>query len=58
MEPLPHWPSAERAAHYREQARKLRALAEAEPVGESKDQLLALAEQYEQLVLRLAPSEQ
>ena len=58
MEPLPHWPNAERAAHYRDQAQKLRVLADAEPVGGTKDQLLALAEQYEQLVLRLAPSEQ
>ena len=53
MESLPHWPNNERAAHYREQAQKIRALAEAEPPGEMHDQLIALAEQYEMLVRRL-----
>jgi hypothetical protein len=53
MELLPHWPNSERAAHYREQAQKLKALAEAEPPGEMRDQLMALVEQYEDLVERL-----
>ena len=56
MESLPHWPNRERAAHYREQSAKLRALAEAEPAGEMHDQLIALAEQYEDLVERLTPA--
>ena len=53
MESLPHWPNRERAAHYREQAQKIRALAQAEPPGEMHDQLIAVAEQYEILVRRL-----
>jgi hypothetical protein len=53
MESLPHWPNSERAAHYREQAKKIRALAEAEPPGEMHDRLIAVAEQYEMLVRRL-----
>src|SRR5690242_2238035 len=52
MESLPHWPNSERAAHYREQAQKIRALAEAEPPGEMHDQLIAVAEQYEMLARR------
>jgi hypothetical protein len=56
MDPLPHWPNAERAAHYREQARKLRALAEAEPAGETQEQLRALATQYGELAQRLTAS--
>jgi hypothetical protein len=54
MESLTHRPNSERAAHYREQAQRLRALADAEPLGEMRDQLLALVEQYEDLVKRLA----
>jgi len=50
MESLPHWPNNERAAHYREQAKKIRALAETERTGEMHDQLIALAEQYDMLV--------
>lgn len=55
MDPLPHWPNAERAAHYREQARKLRALATADPAGEMQEQLLALARQYDELVSASPP---
>jgi hypothetical protein len=51
MESLPYWPNSERAAHYREQAQKIRALAEAEPPSEMHD--IAVAEQYEILVRRL-----
>jgi hypothetical protein len=36
-----------RAAHYREQAEKLRDMAEAEPNRELRNQLLALAAQYD-----------
>ena len=56
MESLPHWPNAERAAHYREQAQKLRELAEAEPPGDMHDQLAALAKQYDALAERLLPA--
>ena len=43
------WSNPERAAHYREQAIKLRQMAEAEPPGKIRDQLLDLADQYEGL---------
>ena len=42
-----------RAAHYRERAAHLRALAEAEPVGRLRDGLAELADQFEQLAKRL-----
>jgi hypothetical protein len=48
------WPNERRAAHYREQAGKLRDMAEAEPRGELRDQLLVLAAQYDDLAANLA----
>jgi hypothetical protein len=48
------WPSGRRAAHYLEQAGKLRDMAEAEPPGDLRDQLLALAAQYADLAANLA----
>jgi hypothetical protein len=50
------WANARRAAHYREQAEKLRDMAEAEPPGDLRDQLLALAAQYADLAANLAKS--
>src|SRR5712691_3797177 len=46
----------ERAAHYREQADKLRQLAKTEPDERMSDQLLALAEGYQALADHLAPT--
>jgi hypothetical protein len=46
----------ERAAHYREQADKLRQLAQTEPDERMSDQLLALAEGYLALADHLAPT--
>ena len=48
------WPKALRLTHYREQAGKLRDMAEAEPLGELRDQLFALATQYDDLAANLA----
>jgi hypothetical protein len=43
-------PSAkQRARHYREQAKHFRRLSEAEPIEGIRQQLAALAEQYQQL---------
>jgi hypothetical protein len=53
-EPVRSWPNERRAAHYREQAEKLRDMAEAEPRGELRDQLLALAAQYSDMAANLA----
>jgi len=47
------WPSAQRAVHYRDQAKKLRDMAEAEPRGELHEQLLALAGQYDDMAANL-----
>ena len=48
------WPNERRATHYREQAEKLRDMAEAEPRGELRDQLIALAAQYDEMAANLA----
>jgi hypothetical protein len=58
MENVPSWPSAQRAAHYLTQAKKLRELAEMEPPGEMRDQLLALARDYDGLVANLTVAKQ
>ena len=47
------WPSVERAAHYRDQATKIREMAEREPLGRVRDSFLALAAQYEDLAKSL-----
>jgi len=48
------WPASERVSHYRELAAKLRQMAEMETAGPMRDQLLALAEQYQQLASNLS----
>jgi hypothetical protein len=40
---------SQRVEHYRDQAAKIRGLAERTPVGRTRDQLLELADQYERL---------
>jgi len=52
-ESIRSWPNRERAAHYREQASKLREMAEAETGEAMREQLLALANEYTRLVSRL-----
>jgi hypothetical protein len=47
------WPASQRVSHYRELAARLRQMAEMETVGPMRDQLLALAEQYQQLASKL-----
>jgi len=48
------WPASQRVSHYRELAAKLRHMAEMETVGPTRNQLLALAEQYQQLASNLS----
>lgn len=47
------WPNKDRAAHYREQAAKLREMAEAETAEAVRGQLLALSEQYARIANKL-----
>jgi molecular chaperone GrpE (heat shock protein) len=56
MEYVRSWPSAARAAHYREQAKKYREMAKSEAVETLQSQLLALAAEYERLANSLAKS--
>jgi hypothetical protein len=49
MEHVRSWPNTRRAAHYLEQGEKFQDMAEAEPPGELRDKLLALAAQYDEL---------
>jgi hypothetical protein len=51
------WPNRERAAHYREQAAKLREMAEAETREAMREQLLSLSTEYTRLVTRLLPEQ-
>jgi hypothetical protein len=44
----------ERAAHYREHAAQLRKMAEKESTGRLRNNLLSLADQYEELAARAA----
>ena len=46
-------PAKERAAHYEQEAAKFLRLAEAEPIGNIRKQLAALAEQYQLLATSL-----
>jgi hypothetical protein len=48
------WSARERKTHYQEQADKLRAMAEAQPAGTLRAQLLALADQYQLLANSVA----
>jgi hypothetical protein len=43
------WPIPQRIAHYENEADRLRRLAEAEPIAAIRDELLAVARQYESL---------
>ena len=54
MELIRSWPNKDRAAHYREQAAKLREMAEAETAVAVRQQLLTLANEYTRLVSRLS----
>jgi len=47
------WSARQRAAHYEQQADRLRRMAEAEAVAQMRDQLLAVAQQYQQLAENL-----
>ena len=51
---MPEWPNR-RALHYREQAVKFRDMAEAEPAGALREQLFALASEYDMLANSLDP---
>jgi hypothetical protein len=42
-----------KADHYRDTAERLRSMAEGEPIGQLRDQLLGLASQYENLAAML-----
>ncbi len=55
-EDIPSWPAIQRAAHYREQAAKLREFAAGELVEEVRERLIAVADQYEELAKTLLPS--
>ena len=43
------WPIPQRIAYYRTEADRLRRMAEAEPIKAIRDELLAVAQQYQQL---------
>ena len=45
----PAWPVAQRAAHYRDQADKMRKMAATEPLEGMRARLSALADQYQAL---------
>ena len=47
------WHAKQRAAHYEDQADKLRRLAEAEPIDGIRTQLLAVAKLYQELAVSL-----
>jgi hypothetical protein len=47
------WPAGQRAAHYQQFAMKLRDMAAAENASKERDQLIALAEQYQELAISL-----
>ena len=47
-------PSGERAEQYEREAKKFRRMAEAEPIGFIREQLTALAEQYQELAMSLS----
>ena len=46
-------PAGERAEQYEREAKKFRRMAEAEPIGFIREQLTALAEQYQELAMSL-----
>ena len=46
-------PTGERAEQYEREAKKFRRMAEAEPIGFIREQLTALAEQYQELAMSL-----
>ena len=50
------WAAKERAAHYEEQADRLRRLAEAEPVESIRAELLSTAKMYQELADGLTPN--
>jgi hypothetical protein len=43
------WPIPQRIAHYQREADRLRSMAEAEPIEIIREELLAVARQYQQL---------
>jgi hypothetical protein len=43
------WPASRRALHYGTEAEKFRRMADAEPVGRVREQLLSVARQYQEL---------
>ena len=47
-------PAKERAEQYEREAEKFRRMAEAEPIGFIREQLAALAEQYQKLAISLS----
>jgi len=47
------WPASQRSPHYQELATKLRRMAELETMPKMRAQLLALADQYQQLAMSL-----
>ena len=53
MDFIRSWPAKQRAQHYLDEARKFRQLADAEPVEDTRTQLLLLAQQYQELATSL-----
>jgi hypothetical protein len=49
----PAWPSSRRVAHLRERAAMLRIMAEGEPFGRLRHDLLNVAEKYEELAISI-----
>jgi hypothetical protein len=54
----PSWPNIKRAARYRERAAALRDLALAEPAGSLRENLLKIAEQYDDLSISIEALQQ